>query len=324
MEPPPSPTEAMNGLSITSHPQSKSESMSEQMPGVKRHHDGAEKEKDVNANASPFMPMFEAFRDELDEHHDRRERIIKASRDITAASKKMHVPPLPYPKYSKKSRLEPTNSNQYILPPKSVTNRVRTLKSDIPAKIASETAERYTAMQKQFSAIAPDLTGINAWRYQRQISGGIQEYMEAVSFEHYLRYQALITISEAAGTLQGGIELTGDDYVLGLFDLVGELMRFAITTMATTGSLPGGGGGSSEKRDILVDLRELRTCFQALDTGSCGGTGLGKDVEKKMEVMKTCVEKVESAVYGLIIRGRERPKGWVPGIADERGVVESY
>ncbi|TVY19500.1 Translin-associated protein X [Lachnellula arida] len=290
----------MSGLSITSHPQSKSESMSEQMPGVKRHHDGAEKEKEVNANASPFMPMFEAFRDELDEHHDRRERIIKASRDITAASKKMH----------------------YIFPPKSVTNRVRTLKSDIPAKIASETAERYTAMQKQFSAIAPDLTGINAWRYQRQISGGIQEYMEAVSFEHYLRHQALITISEAAGTLQGGIELTGDDYVLGLFDLVGELMRFAITTMATTGSLPGGGG--DEKRDILVDLRELRTCFQALDTGSCGGTGLGKDVEKKMEVMKTCVEKVESVVYGLIIRGRERPKGWVPGIADDRGVVESY
>lgn len=40
-------------------------------------------------NSSPLMPMFEAFRDELDEHHDRRERIIKASRDITALSKKM-------------------------------------------------------------------------------------------------------------------------------------------------------------------------------------------------------------------------------------------
>ena len=38
---------------------------------------------------SPFMPMFEAFRNELDEHHDRRERIVKASRDITALSKKM-------------------------------------------------------------------------------------------------------------------------------------------------------------------------------------------------------------------------------------------
>jgi len=58
-----------------------------QMPGVKRDHHGAKKE--VEVKSSPFMSMFEQFRDELDQHHDRRERIIKASRDITAASKKM-------------------------------------------------------------------------------------------------------------------------------------------------------------------------------------------------------------------------------------------
>jgi predicted translin family RNA/ssDNA-binding protein len=33
--------------------------------------------------------MFQHFRRELDEHHERRERVIKASRDITALSKKM-------------------------------------------------------------------------------------------------------------------------------------------------------------------------------------------------------------------------------------------
>ncbi len=38
---------------------------------------------------SAYTAMFETFRDELDEHHDRRERIVKASRDITALSKKM-------------------------------------------------------------------------------------------------------------------------------------------------------------------------------------------------------------------------------------------
>ena len=38
---------------------------------------------------SQYMPWFEVFRAELDAHHDRRERIIKASRDITANSKKM-------------------------------------------------------------------------------------------------------------------------------------------------------------------------------------------------------------------------------------------
>lgn len=148
--------------------------------------------------------------------------------------------------------------------------------------------------------------------------------MEAISFEHYLRNQTLITRDEAAATLPEGVALTGDDYVLGIFDLVGELMRFAITTMATTGSLPSSEEGS-EKRDVLQDLREIRMVFEGLDTSSCGGTGLGKDVEKKMEVMKTCVEKVETAVYGMIIRGRERPKGWVPDLTEDRGAaVESY
>jgi hypothetical protein len=56
--------------------------------GVKRPHATMDAQ-DSTANQSPFMPMFEGFRAELDEHHDRRERIIKASRDITASSKKM-------------------------------------------------------------------------------------------------------------------------------------------------------------------------------------------------------------------------------------------
>jgi hypothetical protein len=55
--------------------------------GQKRPHpDSMEKP----APSTPFLPMFEHFRSELDEHHDRRERVIKASRDITAASKKMY------------------------------------------------------------------------------------------------------------------------------------------------------------------------------------------------------------------------------------------
>jgi predicted translin family RNA/ssDNA-binding protein len=202
---------------------------------------------------------------------------------------------------------------------------VRSLKSTIPPKIAAETNERAAAIQQQLLSIAPDLAGINAWRYQRQISGGIQEYMEAISFEHYLRHQKLITVNEAAASLQV-ISLTDGDYILGIFDLVGELMRFAITAMATNGSLPGSeqSEDSAEERDILMDLRSLRRSFQALDTASCGDTGLGRDVEKKMEVMNTCVEKVETAVCGMIIRGRERPRGWVPDLADDRGPVESY
>ncbi|PQE15853.1 translin-associated x protein [Rutstroemia sp. NJR-2017a BBW] len=267
------------------------------MPGVKRQHDGTSKPggsaSAQTASTSPFMPMFETFRAELDEHHDRRERIIKASRDITALSKKI----------------------------------AQALHTPLPPKIASESNDRLTTIQTLFTSIVPDLAGINSWRYQRQISGGVQEYMEAVSFSHYLTQQSLISLSQAQDSLPAGIELTGDDYVLGLFDLVGEIMRFAVTRMATDGRLPASSvEDRAEERTILSDLRILRTEFESLDTTRCGNTGLGRDVEKKMEVMRTCVEKVETAVYGMIVRGRERPKGWVMDVPDEggRGEVESY
>lgn len=57
--------------------------------GEKRRYSAMMESSKESASASPYIPMFEGFRAELDEHHDRRERIIKASRDITAASKKM-------------------------------------------------------------------------------------------------------------------------------------------------------------------------------------------------------------------------------------------
>ena len=148
--------------------------------------------------------------------------------------------------------------------------------------------------------------------------------MEAASLQYYVETQRLITYEEAQARVPGGMSLTEDDYVLGLFDLVGELMRFAITSMATNGALPRGSaqGSENEGRDILTDLRSLRASFETLDTthGTQDGSPLKRDLEKKMEVMKTSVEKVENAVYGMIIRGRERPKGWVPDMgSEERG-----
>ena len=202
---------------------------------------------------------------------------------------------------------------------------MRTLQSPIPIDIQRETDVNHRKIHDLFKAVSPDLQGSNAWRWQRQISGGIQEYMEAISFHHYLETQSLITFAEAQARIPFDITLTEDDYILGLFDLTGELMRFAITTMATTGTLS---RGVDSDRDILSDLRQFRTSFESLDTtsGNESGSPLKRDVEKKMEVMRTCVEKVENAVYGMIIRGRERPQGWVPE-ADASGApreVESY
>jgi hypothetical protein len=65
------------------------------MSGFKRDWNGNAKKRDgprpppKQAVRNAYTPMFENLRNELDEHYDRRERIVKASRDITALSKKM-------------------------------------------------------------------------------------------------------------------------------------------------------------------------------------------------------------------------------------------
>ena len=52
-----------------------------------------------------------------------------------------------------------------------------------------------------------------------------------------------------------------------------------------------------------------------------------RDAGAKLKVTQASVEKVEKALYGLVVRGSERPKGWVPPDMDTRGMgeeVEGY
>lgn len=78
--------------------------------GVKRDRDGnaraasqSQKQANDDVPRGRFHDMFEGFRNELDEHHDRKERITKVSRDVTALSKKMLVL-LPFPWERKRRR----------------------------------------------------------------------------------------------------------------------------------------------------------------------------------------------------------------------------
>ena len=128
-----------------------------------------------------------------------------------------------------------------------------------------------------------------------------------------------------------GVALSPEDYLLGIYDMTGELMKFAITAMATNGSLPtvslSGDGTDTGKitptpsvqRNVLTDMRNLRSALESLDAG----TGpFAKDEEKKMDVMRASVEKVEKALYGLTVRGAERPMGWLPDTSDAGRAVE--
>ncbi|KAG5295423.1 translin-associated protein X [Histoplasma ohiense] len=255
----------------------------------------------VDADTSTTLSIFTTFRSELDEHHDRRERVIKASRDITALSKKIIFS----------------------------LHRVRALNQPLPKSIAKENHDRLAQITTLFKSVVPDLGGINSHRYQWQISPGIQEYIEAVTFQHYIETQRLMSLEEVARSLPKGILVTEADYILGIFDLTGEMMRFAIMTMTSSAiniSVDGAAVGGSDNRDnfrggILIDLRQLRAMFESVNTPR--GHILNRDFAKKLEVMQNSVEKVERAAYGLLVRGSERPGGWMPDLSGP-AQVESY
>lgn len=94
------------------------------------------------------MDAFTSFRSELDEHQDRRERIVKQSRDITAASKKL------------------------IFSAHRITNTPRD-------KVIKDVEGKLKELKSMFAKLTVEVSGENFWRYERSISPGIQEYVRS-------------------------------------------------------------------------------------------------------------------------------------------------
>ena len=154
----------------------------------------------------------------------------------------------------------------------------------------------------------------------------LEEFVEAVTFAHYLYNQTLMTPSEAQHALPANIELTAPDYVFGVFDLTGEMMRFATSVTALTGNMPTsetpqkssgeaqsenhGNEESGPKRTILADMHDVSSMLQICPTVG----GKSNTYSKKLSIMIEQLRKVERLGYGLIVRGTERPKGWMPDL----------
>lgn len=134
----------------------------------------------------------------------------------------------------------------------------------------------------------------------------LEELVEALSFLHYLRHQTLITPDETQSAVPADVSLTPHDYLYGIFDLFGELMRFATVTTAQAGELLGDHG-----RTILGDMQELGCAYEMMHEIPT------RDFRQKRDVMRQSVKKVEKLGYGLVVRGSERPKGWVPDMKDD-------
>ncbi len=278
----------------------------------------------ANITPSRYTPLFEAFRDRLDAHHDRRERVVKASRDVTALSKKV------------------------IFALQRV--RGRPPAGTLPPAVAGEVRTRLAEIGRLLAGVAPELQGLNRGRHGRVLFG-MEELVEALAFLHYLRCQALVgeaEVREQVAALCRGEDLLGqgagegegeggeggeggddaeegtkrretvvpddNEYLMGVLDLSGEMMRFATTSAALGGGLGSGdddddddSSDSSERRSIVGDMQALGSLFQML-----ARQRHDKTWTTKLQVLATSVQKVERLGYELRVRGSERPKGWLP------------
>ena len=68
-------------------------------------------------------------------------------------------------------------------------------------RAAAKGREKLKEVQNLLAAIRGEVEGDRFWRYQRNVSPGLQEYIEALSFAHYLETGKLVSFDEVQKTL---------------------------------------------------------------------------------------------------------------------------
>ena len=197
----------------------------------------------------------------------------------------------------------------------------------MPPSIEKEFRSRLAQVRDALESVLGDIQGINRYRYAFY---GLEEYVEAASLYHYILHQKLISRGQVFKLLglEEGLELTDQEYLGGVLDLSGEMMRFATNMAGLCGTLSPGeaaardeteADGEVTSRSILSDMQELWSYLEVLPIATSG-----KYMRAKMEALNTSVRKVEKLGYSLAVRGSERPAGWVPGLTDDVAPALEY
>ncbi|KAM3957717.1 LOW QUALITY PROTEIN: translin associated factor X [Aphomia sociella] len=229
------------------------------------------------ASDSPVLAMFRSAAVKLNDRQDRHERLVKLSRDTTMESKRI-----------------------IFLLHSAITE-------EATKKAVDDANERLQKLiTGPLKSIGIELENSPAYLHSRAVTAGFQEFIEArtlctlmekniipyrdVQNELSFNIKEVIEDSESEHTVITMLPHT--DYMLGIADLTGELMRRAINTIS-----------SGESAECIYACQVVRELY----TGYLGLFGMGKELGRKMNVTRNNVAKVEAAVYALHVRGGEAP-----------------
>lgn len=254
--------------------------------------------RDANINqSSSVIATFKVFQQELDTKHDKYERLVKISRDITIESKR----------------------TIFLL------HRVTSVPD--AEEILNEADIKLDAVRQKIGLIADELKAEDIYQFHKAFTPGIQEYVEAVSFQHFIRHRSLISLEEINARLVfmrtektdpkaeaiplGAhvltFHVTPSDYLLGVADLTGELMRLCISSV--------GNGDIDTPFQLSQFLRQIHDGFSYI-----GNTG-PYEVSKKLHTLRQSLGKVEDACYTLRVRGSEIPKHMLADVFTSRTTI---
>ncbi|CAM9002021.1 unnamed protein product [Rhodiola kirilowii] len=231
---------------------------------------GAKRPKVMSGEDSAMKDTFGKYAEYLNELNDKRERLVKASRDITMNSKKVIF---------QVHRISKDNKDEVL----------EKAEKDLKA-----------VMDQHIARLLKELNGTDFWKLRRAYSPGVQEFIEAATFCRFCKTGTLLKLEEINADL---LPLSGPsieplqinilDYLLGLADLTGELMRLAMGRISE-GELEFAGKICEFVREIY---RELTLVVPKMDDNS--------DMVKKMDVMLQSAVKIENACYSVHVRGSE-------------------
>lgn len=234
-----------------------------------------------------MLQNFRVYSEELTAQQDRHERLVKISRDLTVVGKRAIF----------------------------VMQRVHLNSKESCNKAVSEAREKLReAGGKLLFQMYTELRGMPSELYRRAISPGLQEYTEALALMHFLENGSLasrgtcnafiwscLEAQKAAEQSDGtdidreGLSLCVEDYVLGVADLSGELMRLAINSA--------GQGNSEATFRICAFVRTFQEELAILES-----TSHWRGFYQKINTLKSTVRKLEQACYTLRVRGTEVPQ----------------
>ncbi|XP_017792198.1 PREDICTED: translin-associated protein X [Habropoda laboriosa] len=237
---------------------------------------------------SLVVQQFRTYALELDDKHDRFERIVKIGRDVIIQSKRiiflLHT-------IDKKSKVE--NVLQ---------------ESEMGIQNVAQNLFRY---------IAWELENQDPYMYLKAYRNGLQEYVEAVTFYQYIynanmeswvELEKILTYDVSEKSTNKTIQtlVTPFQFILGIADLTGELMRKCINNLATG---------------------DIASCYQTCNfvrsmyKGFLGSTSTSnKEIHRKLCTLRQSLHKVENVCYTIKVRGSEIPKHILVDVATEEYV----